>query len=621
MQIIIARDKTIFKKTVLYFGIFVALLVVSFIWIIPVHAAPVNSAFTDQNFYNCIIDRLNATNINGVSDRAYTYNATDGELAQITQLECSGFGKAANLKIIGTAGLEKLTALTSLELKNNQLTTIDVSQNTALTYLSLVINQLTAINLDYNTALTVLYLDYNQLTTIDASHNTALTRLYLSNNQLTTIDVSHSTALTTLYLDYNQLTTIDVSQNTALTFINLGSSQLTTIDVSHSTALTKLYLESNQLTAIDVSQNTALTYLNLKSNQLTNIDVSQNTTLTYLFLDPSVSKIETVIEPDKPSPSNPSPITKSSNNYLSTLSLSSGTISFVKDTLAYQIKVPYTVSDITTTATTEDSKSKVTVTGGTNLIVGDNTIIILVTAENGATKTYTITVARQAADVVLPNNSYLSNLEISKYSIKFDKETLQYTITINNEKTLNITATPEDPAAVATVIGNENLKSGSTVTIEVVAQDGTKKEYIINTKGNSSILLIILIIAGVLATGAAAFFVFRYLKNKKTAGDNSTPYKAPILGSGYIKPRFNSDSTITIKAPQPINTAPNVNPIKKPTETTSFNPTASINSPSSDYGNSSTTKSDITTPTNAQTSPTPVDNDDKKQDDGFSYFQ
>ena len=62
--------------------------------------------------------------------------------------------------------------------------------------------------------------------------DTALFSLYCYNNQLTTLDVSNNKALTFLSCYNNQLTTLDVSNNKALTYLFCGNNQLTTLDVS-----------------------------------------------------------------------------------------------------------------------------------------------------------------------------------------------------------------------------------------------------------------------------------------------------------------------------------------------------------------------------------------------------
>ena len=59
--------------------------------------------------------------------------------------------------------------------------------------------------------------DDNQLTSLDVSNNTALTNLDCYNNQLASLDVSNNTALTNLDCHNNRLTSLNLSNNTVLT--------------------------------------------------------------------------------------------------------------------------------------------------------------------------------------------------------------------------------------------------------------------------------------------------------------------------------------------------------------------------------------------------------------------
>ena len=81
--------------------------------------------------------------------------------------------------------LHKMTALTQLNCQENQITSLDVSQNTALTELRCYGNQLTSLDVSQNTALTVLWCWSNELRSLDVSQNTALTELRCDNNQIT----------------------------------------------------------------------------------------------------------------------------------------------------------------------------------------------------------------------------------------------------------------------------------------------------------------------------------------------------------------------------------------------------------------------------------------------------
>ncbi|MCR8630956.1 leucine-rich repeat protein [Paenibacillus radicis (ex Xue et al. 2023)] len=109
----------------------------------------------------------------------------------------------------------------------------------------------------------------------------------------------------------------------------------------------------------------------------------------------------------------------SSNANLSSLTLSSGTLSpaFVSGTTAYTSSVVNGVSSLTVTGNVENNNATMTVNGNPvtsdqasdmiKLNVGDNIITIVVTAQNGELKTYTIIINRapEAARVTQPKSS------------------------------------------------------------------------------------------------------------------------------------------------------------------------------------------------------------------------
>ena len=94
------------------------------------------------------------------------------------------------LNIADLTGIEDFTALTNLLCHNNQLTSIDVSQNLALIEFRCSDNQLTSLDISANTVLNDLTCDDNQLTSLDLGNNTALTILSIKANQLTNIDLN-----------------------------------------------------------------------------------------------------------------------------------------------------------------------------------------------------------------------------------------------------------------------------------------------------------------------------------------------------------------------------------------------------------------------------------------------
>ena len=211
-----------------------------------------NVNIPDANFKACLVGN-SSINTNGDTEiqlsEANSFNGT---------ISCSG------MNIADLTGIEDFTDLTFLNCNDNQLTSLDVSNNTALNNLMC---------------------GDNQLTSLDVSTNLALEYLLCYNNSLTSLDVSQNTALTSLRFNNNQLTSLDVSANLALTYLDCDNNQLTSLDVSNNTALNYLYCPYNQLTSLDVSNNTALYTLFCNNNQLTSLDVRNGNNINWLFDD------------------------------------------------------------------------------------------------------------------------------------------------------------------------------------------------------------------------------------------------------------------------------------------------------------------------------------------------
>ena len=98
---------------------------------------------------------------------------------------------------------------------------------------------------------------------------------------------------------------------------------------------------------------------------------------------------------------------KSTNANLASLTVNTGALSpaFSAGQTSYSVTVPNNVGSITIGATAADGKATVSGAGTKNLNVGANKFSVVVTAENGAAKTYTITVTRQAAQTATPVES------------------------------------------------------------------------------------------------------------------------------------------------------------------------------------------------------------------------
>ena len=228
---------------------------------------------------------IDATNFPDENFRNYLLSQDYGQDALLTEEEIEGIGRidVSRKEIANLTGIELFTNLVSLYCNNNQLTSLDVTNNVALQWLFCNDNQLTSLDVSKNVALEYLECSVNQLTSLDVSKNVALQTLNCYSNQLTSLDVSNNVALTELYCLFNQLTSLEVSKNVALTVLDCSSNQLMSLDLTKNVELTGLYCGHNQLTSLDVTKNVALEILLCPGNQLTSLDVSKNVALTYLY--------------------------------------------------------------------------------------------------------------------------------------------------------------------------------------------------------------------------------------------------------------------------------------------------------------------------------------------------
>jgi len=158
-------------------------------------------------------------------------------------------------------------------------------------------------------------------------------------------------------------------------------------------------------------------------------------------------------------------VTRASSNIanLTALKISKGTLSptFNSATTSYTSSVAAGVTSMTVTPTDPTAGTSITVNGtavasGTaspaiNLVAGQNTISIVVTASDGTTtKTYTLTVTCPGS-----TNDNLSSLKISRGTLSpaFTTNTTSYTASVVNGVT-SMTVTPTTSASNATVTVN-----------------------------------------------------------------------------------------------------------------------------------------------------------------------
>jgi hypothetical protein len=126
---------------------------------------------------------------------------------------------------------------------------------------------------------------------------------------------------------------------------------------------------------------------------------------------------------------------KSSDATLSSLTV--GGTSIPLATTPYSLSVPNTTTSVTVSAVTSSTKATYTVIANPNpLAVGTNTVTVRVTAENGTTKDYSVTVTRQTAGTTTPTTVTLTSSDKNVEKTINAEQT--FIIPVGTAKTLNI---------------------------------------------------------------------------------------------------------------------------------------------------------------------------------------
>ena len=176
----------------------------------------------------------------------------------------------------------------------------------------------------------------------------------------------------------------------------------------------------------------------------------------------------------------------SGNANLSGLSCGSYALSpsFSAGTTEYSVTVPYDVSRLPLDYSAADGGANVSVSGN-QLSVGVNTVVLTVTAANGATRRYTISVTRQPdPTVTLSSDADLADLTPSegKLTPAFAPNITEYAVYVPYETTkLSFSATAKDSKALGVTQPDAALKQGDNVlTVTCTAEDGTTRDYTVH---------------------------------------------------------------------------------------------------------------------------------------------
>ena len=220
----------------------------------------------------------------------------------------------------------------------------------------------------------------------------------------------------------------------------------------------------------------------------------------------SSSKVESNNQITNNTPTIKKTVAKSSDNSIKSIIVDNNQID-VNDIMTYQTSK----STVDIKVELNDSKATYKIDKST-LVIGDNTVNIIVTAENGNSKNYVLNVTRKDLSKNTNVKIYVDNKEIT-----FENDTAEINLPTSMIN-LNYKYELVDVNANLFVTGDKNLKDGkNSVIFEVTAEDGTKKTYtlIVNKadETNGSAIIDNVITIGIV--GGLGYGSYRLIKKKK----------------------------------------------------------------------------------------------------------
>lgn len=247
--------------------------------------------------------------------------------------------------------------------------------------------------------------------------------------------------------------------------------------------------------------------------------------------------------------------TKSSNADLSNLGIKPNDFSgFTPSKTSYDVTVLADVTEVEVYATAQNSGAKISGTGKQKLQDGKNELSIVVTAESGATKTYTINVTKEGnngtTETATDEGEGLSSLKLENIELSPEFKTNVYEYTAKYTGDLNkidVKAVATEPKYVVDITGNDDLKDGENIiTILVSDSEGNnvatyqvtltkstvdeealaKEQEEANKKEEQKKVLIIGGVIAILILAIIIYLVIRHRRNSAWVEDYMMPYSS-----------------------------------------------------------------------------------------------
>ena len=180
-------------------------------------------------------------------------------------------------------GIEYFPNLEKLDCSQNMIEKLDVSKLKNLKELRCLDNNINTLNLTNNTKLKFVACEGNKLKNLDVSKNRNLIELYWGENRIKKIDLTNNKKLKCLSIGYNKMRLLNLKSQKKLEELYCGGSQINKLDLKYNKNIKVLDCHNDKIEQLDLKHLSKLDYLNCNNNKLKKLDLRKNKSIRRLY--------------------------------------------------------------------------------------------------------------------------------------------------------------------------------------------------------------------------------------------------------------------------------------------------------------------------------------------------
>jgi uncharacterized protein YjdB len=183
---------------------------------------------------------------------------------------------------ITSLDLSECKGLTTIDCSENEITNLNITNCSEIVKLTCKRNKITSLNLSNCPDINKIYCEYNSLISINLNNCTKLTYLDCTGNQLTSLDISHCPEIDTVDCDENKLAgKLDFTSCIKMTDISCKNNSITSLEITKCIILKSLICSSNKLSELILPKTLTLETLNYDNNPVITVDTSDCPNIKY----------------------------------------------------------------------------------------------------------------------------------------------------------------------------------------------------------------------------------------------------------------------------------------------------------------------------------------------------